>query len=66
MWNIKDDLKTVGNSFTATIDFHSREKILWKSVATIILQNILFYVKQKKEIHSGLEQQKGAKKLFHS
>ncbi len=48
------------------VDFHNMEKIiLWKSMTTInflvthILQNNCIYVQQKKEIHTGLEQNLG-------
>jgi len=38
------------------IDVHSREKkILWKSMATVIRQNIFLCVQQKKETHTGLQ-----------
>jgi len=44
-------------------DFHSIFFLLWKSMGTSsnclvthILQNIFFYVQQKKEINTGMEQ----------
>ncbi len=45
-----------------SIDFHSMENILWKSMGTSnclvihIIQNIFFCVQQNTEIHTGLEQ----------
>jgi len=48
-----------------TIYFHSRKKILWKSMVPIkslvinIFLNIFLYVQQKKAIHTGLEQLEG-------
>ncbi len=52
----------VTKQFLAAIDFHSMEKIPWKSMATSnclftnILKNTLFCVQQKKETHTGLEE----------
>jgi len=43
------------------IEFLSRKKKLWKSMATVnclitnILQNVFFCVQQKKETHLGVE-----------
>ncbi len=72
--NTKEDIlkNAVNKQLVLAIDFHSMEKILWKSVATCnslvtniaqnnclvpnILQNIFLCVQQKKEIHTGLEQ----------
>ncbi len=59
----EDILKNVGN--TVPVDFHSMEKFImdyygiqWgpETVWLNILQNILLCVKQKKFIHTGLEQ----------
>ncbi len=49
----------VSKQLTVTIDFHSMEKILWKSMATVnqhSSKNIFFCVQQKK---IGLEQVEG-------
>ncbi len=49
-------------TLTVATDFHCMAKILWKPMATInclvsnILQSVIFYVQQKKETHTGLEQ----------
>jgi len=39
--------------------FHSRKKILWKSMVPIILQNIFLCIQHKKETHTGLQQLEG-------
>ncbi len=61
-WLLSTVCLMVTIKFAAAIDFHSMEKILQKSMATVnclitnILQNIFFCAQYKKETHSGLEQ----------
>ncbi len=54
LWNIKEDiLKNVGNqTVLAPIDFHC---IVKKKTLTFF-QSIFFYVPQKAESHTGLEE----------
>ncbi len=56
----------ITKQLTVAINFHSIEKVQWKSMANInclvtkILHNTLFCAQQKKkETHTGLEQVKG-------
>ncbi len=57
----------ITNELTVAIAFHSIFycSILWKAMATVnslvtnILQNILFFLQQLKESHTGLEQFEG-------
>ncbi len=58
----EDSLEEVCNqAVLGAIDFHSREKILWKSMVpqncsvSHILQNIFLCVQQNKDIHTDLE-----------
>jgi len=49
---------TVRGADSDAIHFHGKKKkLLWKSMATNILQNV-FCVQQKKETHTGLKQRK--------
>ncbi len=54
MWNIKKDMKNVGNrTVLVPIDFFGNQNCM----VTNVLENMLFYVLQRKKMHSGLEQQ---------